>query len=457
MANYLLIGIIVRLLHADVPLKWAISSTKAKDGIDFSAEASRIRPTVQGNVLRDFKSGPIIVYPEFESRALPVIDAYGNNVNVYQTTLDNQIEIYSNISHKIKAAVLTAGGNGDIHTDIYDEAGLTLGAHYVEADNSSAIINANSCYTFVSEPHDDNPSAYKTDNVEIFLRSGGNFLAQCHAVESYSNQGLLANFLTKNTGGNETYSNHSEPFAQFIGLLPDEGGSVQDFQFTSNPGLAIITRPNNAFVAYVGRETGVTTNTGGYIHYLGGHEHGSVNGKRMLLNAMLTPAERPNTCNLTVGPITLDDTVEVIQCGESVIVNVLNNDFNPIEGSLTVSLVGSGVGNHGTFVLNSNNTITYTLTDDFFSGTDQVTYEACNSNNKCDQATLTITGDTNLILAGTVFIDDNENGIFESSEEGLNGVTVRVYTDTNENGQVDSGEGQITSQSTTNGGGMNLL
>lgn len=36
------------------------------------------------------------------------------------------------------------------------------------------------------------------------------------------------------------------------------------------------------------------------MHYLGGHDHNSVNGKRLLLNALLTPADRSNNCGLTI-------------------------------------------------------------------------------------------------------------------------------------------------------------
>ena len=50
-------GLIVRLLHAEVPLKWAIKSGKSKNGTDFSANASRITPTLQNSSMRNFKSG----------------------------------------------------------------------------------------------------------------------------------------------------------------------------------------------------------------------------------------------------------------------------------------------------------------------------------------------------------------------------------------------------------------
>ncbi|MGK0235952.1 MAG: hypothetical protein ACI9EK_002495, partial [Psychroserpens sp.] len=200
-------GLVVRLLHAGIPLKWAIKSNKAKDGTDFSATASRIKPSSQSSQTRNFKSGPIIVYPGFESQALTIINSFGNNVYVYRTTQSKSVEIFSDLTHKPKAAIFSDGGKASIHTSIYSAAGLTSGTHYNSVSNSSSIMNANSCYTFASEPHSDHSDTSKKNNVESFLRSGGNFLAQCHGVESYTRLGLLSGYSNKNNGGSETYSN----------------------------------------------------------------------------------------------------------------------------------------------------------------------------------------------------------------------------------------------------------
>ena len=61
-------GLVVALLHADVPVKWAISSTKVKDGIDFSANAKKVAPSVGSTNNYDFKSGPIIILPVMKIR-----------------------------------------------------------------------------------------------------------------------------------------------------------------------------------------------------------------------------------------------------------------------------------------------------------------------------------------------------------------------------------------------------
>ena len=447
-------GLVVRLLHAGIPLKWAIKSNKAKDGTDFWAPASRIKPSSQSSQARDFKSGPIIVYPGFESQALTVINSFGNNVYVYQTTESRNVEIYSDLTHKPKAAVFSDGGKDDIHTDIYSDAGLTSGTHYNAVSNSSSIMNANSCYTFASEPHSNHSDTNKKNNVESFLRSGGNFLAQCHGVESYTKLGLLAGYSDKNNGGSETYSNHSQPFAQFIGNLPDEGGSVKDFRLTSNPGLNIISRPSDYYVAYVGKISGVTTTNGGYVHYLGGHDHSDVNGKRLLLNALLTPADRPNNCNLNFTHTALGDTGSINGCGDTETINVLSNDSNPLNENLTVSLVGTGT--HGDFVNNGNGTITYTMTDAFFSGSDSINYNLCNSNNTCSQAIITVNGPSSLKIGGNVFLDVDEDGVLDNGESGQSGVTIKLYRDNNQNGSYDAGDDFIENATTNSNGEYNF-
>jgi hypothetical protein len=42
-------GLVNRLLQNEIPVQWAISATKAKDGVDFSVAAERLRPTAVAN------------------------------------------------------------------------------------------------------------------------------------------------------------------------------------------------------------------------------------------------------------------------------------------------------------------------------------------------------------------------------------------------------------------------
>ncbi|MEZ4930702.1 MAG: hypothetical protein R2788_01050 [Saprospiraceae bacterium] len=73
-------GLVVRLLHAEIPVKWAIKSGKSKDGIDFTVSAKKVAPASSGTANRSFLAGPFIVHPGFESQALSVINSFNSSL-----------------------------------------------------------------------------------------------------------------------------------------------------------------------------------------------------------------------------------------------------------------------------------------------------------------------------------------------------------------------------------------
>ncbi len=56
-------------------------------------------------------------------------------------------------------------------------------------------------------------------------------------------------------------------------------------------------------------------------------------------------------------------------------------------------------------------------------------------------------------LSGTVYLDKDENGVFDGSDSGTDGVTVRVWRDTNSSGTIDPGDTLAGQQTTSSGGG----
>lgn len=69
---------------------------------------------------------------------------------------------------------------------------------------------------------------------------------------------------------------------------------------------------------------------------------------------------------------------------------------------------------------------------------------------------LVTTNFTNAIpitLGGTVFNDANNNGTFDGTESGINGVTVNLFEDTNSDGSLDGGDVQVGAATVTAGGG----
>jgi hypothetical protein len=457
-------GLAVRLLHAGIPLKWIIDPNKTvRTAVDLSASARQRYPSTGSYDIRNFKTGPLAIYPGFEAQAQAVINAYGNGIRVYELQNATVANINTDLTHK-PFVFVENDSNADKHTNILSAAGLNSGTHYTSG--SLTTVTSSSCVTIITVPHNDNITNAQRDAVIAFTRDGGNFFAQCAAVRAF--QGVTPRLFGsagfRDAPGLSTflYDNPQEPSAQFEGDIPNEGGSLENFGFTTDPpgGTRIVHDSGNDFKAYTGRIDGVTKNQGGYIHYLGGHDHkGDIDSDRFYLNAVLRSAIRPTSCGLNLGPVAQNDQGTVNLCGESITINVRTNDSDPVGGAnnLVVSLPNGGNGAHGTFVRNSNNTITYTLTDDFFSGSDEITYQVCNSSNQCATAKVFITSSSARKVGGTVFVDANTNGTKQSAEVGQDGVIVQLYQDTNGNGQLDSGEPQVGSnQTTANGGKYNF-
>jgi uncharacterized protein YjdB len=450
-------GLAVLLLHANIPLKWIIEPTKSKDGIDFSANSRRIYPSSNTIQVHDFRAGPLAILPGFETQAAAIINSHnagGSNVDVYELQQSVSVPVFATLIHKPRA--LVGFDNAEIHTSIFSAAGLSSGTHYAEGDTPS--LTSASCFTLATQPHDDAITLADKNAVGDFVQGGGNFFAQCAAVRGYTQQGLLANYQGDgNTGGSLLYDNHDEPMAQFQGTIDDEGGSLVSLKITSNPGRRIVYSSNDGarYKAYVGNlalDPGITA--GGYVHFLGGHEHDSDNGKIMVLNALLCPADRPEVCGLTISPEANDDQSVLLNCGEAVSIDVLANDINPVGGTPTISLLTSG--SNGIFSV-SGTTIQYLPNSGYWSGIDVATYQICDYNNKCSQATITVVGDDNIKIGGVVFVDSDQDAFLDMGENGPNGVTVNLYDDVNNNDQVDGGDTFLESQNTTSGGVFQFL
>src|SRR6056297_1524140 len=449
-------GLAVHLLHAGVPLKWIIDPNKTnRTNIDFSASARRAFPNTTGYTNRDFRTGPIAIFPGFEAQAATVINSFGNNIRVFELQNATTVPVHSNLTHK-PFVIVDEEENTDIHTGILAAAGLVDNTHYEDA-NLSTINNA-TCATLVTVPHNDNITVAERNGVKAFVRRGGNFLAQCAAVRGFQEDAprvfTNAGFVDEPGLGNFLYDNPQEPSAQFEGNLPDEGGSLENFAFVTNPpgGTRIVHDSGDDFKAYTGLIDGHTGTAGGYVHYLGGHDYdGDIDADRYYLNAVLRSAEPPEGCDLSLGPVAMDDSGQ-IDCGNNTVtIDVLANDTDPLGSGLTVNLLGTG--SNGTFVNNNDGTVTYTGNVTGFWEGDAIDYEAC-SGSVCSMATITITGSnaTENTTSGTVFEDPNSNMNQDGGETGQAGITVDLYEDLNANGVLDVGEPLLESTNTSASG-----
>ena len=317
-------GLIVHLLNNNIKLKWVISAGKVKDAIDFTVNAELVKPTFVTAVSRNFKAGPFVIYPSDTIGLSSLINSYytnqgltGNNrPNIFRTTASVTVDIrYSYDGFKPRAAILTDGGNQNIHRDYFIEAGIS-------ALNYSILgaINLDSCFSFASEPHNSKSGAVvdaTVINIKNFVNSGRNFLAQCHAITTYENN-VNGKFQTTNgitdvnnsLGISVTVPNADLAFYQYEGAYhASDGGSVKNWRINAggnvNSNLTKIKGNGQDTITFGATMTKTGTGLGGIVFYIGNHSFDvsneqNISGMRMYMNAFLMPAQLPSTCGSRV-------------------------------------------------------------------------------------------------------------------------------------------------------------
>jgi hypothetical protein len=309
-------GLLVYLLNNNAKIKWSIRAGKGKDGIDFTANAEQIKPNfIAGGVSRDFKAGPFIIYATDTTGICALVDNFyasngltgANRPQVYRLTASaNNVDIrYDLIGFRPKAAILTDGGNQNIHLAYMTTCAIPSES-YATSAGTDLLSN---CFTFASEPHNTNSGAAVNNAISAikdFVSKGGNFLAQCEAINNYENNSL-GRFQTSsgitisnaNIGTTLFYPNPDLSFCQFEGAYNASlGGSLKNWKIVG-------TTVNNEhdFATGTGSNSGsigasvskYLYGKGGLVFYLGNHSFAAtslagINGMRMYMNAFLTPS-----------------------------------------------------------------------------------------------------------------------------------------------------------------------
>jgi hypothetical protein len=310
-------GLIVHLLNNKVKIRWAIRAGKLKDGIDFSAMAEQIKPApIAGASLRNFKAGPFIIFASDTSGVAALVDAYytafsltgANRPSVYRLSSGaTNVDIRYNLSgFRPKAAILTDGGKASFHIAYMTAAGIPAMSYATSAGNN--LIEE--CFTFASEPHNSasGPVVDATITaIRNFVSNGGNFLAQCEAVNNYENNPLgrfqtTGGIVITNSAVNTTceHVNADLSYSQFDGPFDmSYEGSVTNWQIV---GSAANNEHNHitgtgSLSSSIGASVSKMTNHiyGSLVFYLGSHTFSpsgvtGTNGIRMYMNAFLTPS-----------------------------------------------------------------------------------------------------------------------------------------------------------------------
>ncbi|MBI3500470.1 MAG: PKD domain-containing protein [Bacteroidetes bacterium] len=325
-------GLVNQLLQNDIPVKWVIKAGKAKDGIDFSATVERVYPSFVAASLQDFRASEFIVdsfwvnnpSPTTGQTATQVISTFANQwkVAVYRLTTNTTVDVRYTLDHRPKIALFNNGGNEAIAETILDTAKFT---NYVVI-SAGVFPGLAQCYTFCSEMHWKMTDADTviTQKVTDFVNQGGNFFAQCHAVEGGDNlEGYERNEKFQTTTGlkelglgnaSNEYYNPDLAFMQFEGLMqPNENGSGKNWTFHAgsswNTGVyhAVSTQNSLDTVIATGSHLAPPDSIGGNVFYLGGHNYKpytsllQINAARLYLNAALIPSARPTAFTVNAG------------------------------------------------------------------------------------------------------------------------------------------------------------
>jgi hypothetical protein len=313
-------GLIVTLLNNNKKVKWVIKAGKIKDSSDFSVNATKIKPSAGSAANFYFKGGPFVIFASDTTGIAAIVDTYNSTISntndkikVYKTNASVSIDIRYDLTGFIpKGLILTDGGNQNIHTGFMSDCKIPS-TNYTTGNGTDLLIK---CYTFASEPHNDNTGS-NVDNciaaVKRFTQYGGNFLAQCHAVLTFENN-TLGRFQTTtgitdvggNYGSSITYPNADLVYNQYDGAFNiSGGGSIQNWRVNatwSNSGYKE-TKATSDTTVLGSSVSKMRSGAGGMVFYLGNHNFGTtnideINGIRMFMNAFLTPAGLGTNCNM---------------------------------------------------------------------------------------------------------------------------------------------------------------
>lgn len=213
----------------NVPVKWVISQTKVKDGVDFTYNAVQ------------YKGGTFIIPAEFRS---PVVNARitywtGQGVVGVTTTSALTVDVTLNITAAPRWTL--DAQNGSIAEGYLINAGVTNTA-FPGAYNWKLPSALNSCDDFFVMPHADPTWATHSNLLTWNLNSLGSIWAACHATSALenmvnpANRAQQTNFLTQKVSGLAGISGNYAQSNSLILWGNHSGGSVPYIhQFPNDP------------------------------------------------------------------------------------------------------------------------------------------------------------------------------------------------------------------------------
>lgn len=312
-------GLIVHLLNNDVKIQWVITAGKAKDGIDFTVNATKFKPVTGTAASFNFRAGPFVIFASDTTGVAAKIDAFNagisnsnDKIKVYCSNASVSVDIRYDLTGFVpKAALLDDGGNQNIHEE-YMVACKIPTSNYLVASATDLLTD---CFTFASEAHNGNSGTNQNNAVvavKRFVEYGGNFLAQCEAVTTYENNSLghfqTTSGITDANSGAATNISYPYPdlsYSQFEGNYDISiGGSVRNWRINAS-GINSFHKQSkaNSDTTIIGTSVSkLHSGIGGLVFYIGNHRFDSytdleeINGIRMYMNAFVTPVTIAQNC-----------------------------------------------------------------------------------------------------------------------------------------------------------------
>jgi uncharacterized repeat protein (TIGR01451 family) len=208
-------GLIYDLVrNKEVPVYWAINSSKAKDGIDF---------TVDGH---SFRGGSFIIPAEYASVAQATIQTWNaTGVAIYgPTTNPFTAPIYDYICSFPNTVVDLTNGLHVINA-FYKPSGVPASSYRLGTPESLS-----NCDDFYVLPHADPQkwTTYQQTHFESWINSGGFLWLACHAVDVFESPDYLAYyFLT--TAGVMRWGTHHNPIPPYTYNISSIAHPVMQF------------------------------------------------------------------------------------------------------------------------------------------------------------------------------------------------------------------------------------
>ncbi|MGX8009504.1 Ig-like domain-containing protein [Mesorhizobium sp. ORM8.1] len=387
-----------------------------------------------------------------------------DTVTVNEAGLPVVGSLAGNGSNVTSGATLVGHASGGVGADTYSLVGSGTGTH------GTIILNSNGTFTYtLTSPVINGSSSELADTFTYQVKdSVGNTTTNTITVNALDDAPVAApdtnSLISGQTVGANVESNDksgADGYAAGGGVVGVAAGTNTATALSTGVGSVIhgtygdLTLSADGSYSYVAKP-----NVGGVDNFVYTIKDGDGN------TSTTTLAITVNASGLAATP----DTVTVNEAGLPVVGSLAGNGSNVTSGATlvghasggvgadTYSLVGSGTGTHGTIVLNSNGTFTYTLTSPVINGSsselaDTFTYQVKDSVGNTTTNTITVNAlddapvaapDTNSLISGqTVGANVESNDKSGADGYAAGGGVVGVAAGTNTATALSSGVGSV--------------